>query len=52
VSAQVLRRERELVESGRLYWIGDVKNGLFRQVAIAAGDGLRAAMKIYMRSSS
>ncbi len=44
---EVRRRESELVESGRLYFIGDVKNDRFRQVAIAAGDGLRAAMEIY-----
>jgi thioredoxin reductase (NADPH) len=31
-----------------LYFVGDVKNGLFRQAAIAAGDGLRAAMEIYI----
>jgi len=30
-----------------LYFVGDVKNGLFRQAVIAAGDGLRAAMEIY-----
>jgi len=30
-----------------LNFIGDVKNGSFRQAAIAAGDGLRAAMEIY-----
>lgn len=30
-----------------LYHIGDVKNGLYRQAAIAAGEGLRAAMDIY-----
>lgn len=51
LSDEVRRRERELVESGRLYFVGDVKNDLFRQVAIAAGDGLRAAMEIYSRVS-
>jgi len=39
----------ELVDkkSDGLYFVGDVKNGLFRQAVIAAGDGLRAAMEIY-----
>jgi thioredoxin reductase len=49
LSAEIRQREKELVESGRLYFIGDVKNELYRQVAIAAGDGLRAAMQIYAR---
>jgi thioredoxin reductase (NADPH) len=30
-----------------VYFVGDVKNDRFRQAAIAAGDGLRAAMEIY-----
>ncbi|MEI7473479.1 MAG: NAD(P)/FAD-dependent oxidoreductase [bacterium] len=29
------------------YIIGDAKNGIFRQIAIACGDGLITAMKIY-----
>lgn len=49
LSEEVCRREKELVESGRLYFVGDVKNDVYRQVAIAAGDGLRAAMQIYSR---
>jgi thioredoxin reductase (NADPH) len=51
LSAGIMQREHELVEAGRLYWIGDVKNGSFRQAAIAAGDGLRAAMQIYLRNT-
>ncbi len=47
LSEAVRRREQELAEAGRLYFVGDVRNGLFRQTAIAAGDGLRAAMQIW-----
>lgn len=47
LSESVRRRERELAEAGRLFFVGDVINGLFRQTAIAAGDGLRAAMQIW-----
>ena len=39
----------ELVKDGRLYFVGDVQNGAFRQTAIAAGDGLAAAMDIHRR---
>ena len=42
----ILSKENELATRGILYFIGDVRNGIFRQTAIAAGDGLRAAMKI------
>jgi thioredoxin reductase (NADPH) len=31
---------------GMLHEIGDIRSGVYRQVAIAAGDGLRAAMRI------
>lgn len=51
LSEEVRRRTGELIESGRLYFVGDVKNELYRQTAIAAGDGLRAAMQIYSRIS-
>ncbi len=41
-----------LEEEGRLYFAGDVANGPFRQAAIAAGDGVRAAMEICRRLGS
>jgi thioredoxin reductase (NADPH) len=52
LSEEIRQREQELVEAGRLYFVGDVKNEAFRQVVIAAGDGLRAAMQIYSRISN
>lgn len=36
----------ELIQQGRLHFVGDIKNGQRRQAAIAAGDGLVAAMTI------
>ena len=47
LAAALLENSRALEERGALYFIGDVKNGLFRQTAIAAGDGLLAAMRAY-----
>ena len=43
---KALAREKELKGREILYFIGDVRNGIYRQTAIAAGDGLRAAMQI------
>lgn len=37
----------QLENSGSLYYVGDVANGLYRQTAIAVGNGIHAAMKIY-----
>jgi thioredoxin reductase (NADPH) len=41
------RKGIELENSGYLYYVGDVTNGLYRQTAIAVGDGILSAMKIY-----
>jgi thioredoxin reductase (NADPH) len=38
-----------LMENGRLYFVGDVKNGCYRQTAIAVGNGIQAAMRIYLQ---
>lgn len=36
-----------LQKEGLLYFIGDVASGNYRQTSIAAGDGIKTAMKIY-----
>ncbi|KAF0108727.1 MAG: FAD-dependent pyridine nucleotide-disulfide oxidoreductase [Anaerolineaceae bacterium] len=47
LSERVKNQQAALAESGKLHLVGDVHGGLFRQTAIAAGEGLRAAMQIY-----
>lgn len=37
----------QLENQGCLYYVGDVVNGLYRQTAIAVGNGILAAMKIF-----
>jgi len=49
LSENLKRCEKELVETGKLYFVGDVHNGLLRQTAIAVGEGLRAAMQIHSK---
>jgi thioredoxin reductase (NADPH) len=49
VSASLQRQASRLEKQGCLYRIGDVSNGHYRQTAIAAGQGLLAAMQIYHR---
>jgi thioredoxin reductase (NADPH) len=46
LSPQVSQMADELRKLGVLYHIGDVKNGAYRQAAIAVGDGILAAMQI------
>ena len=47
ISGQFAEKAIQLENSGKLYYVGDVVNGLYRQTAIAVGDGIFAAMKIY-----
>lgn len=36
-----------LKKTRRLFMVGDVVNGIYRQTAISVGDGIKAAMEIY-----
>jgi len=49
LSDRIQAERPRLEESGRLYFIGDVKNEKYRQTAIAVGDAIMAAMKIGRR---
>ncbi len=49
LSDNVKNKFEELQEMGKLYMIGDIKNGYYRQVAIASGDGIKCAMKVYKK---
>lgn len=49
LSERLKGNARKMEDRGVLYFVGDVKNGAFRQTAIAVGDGIMAAMKIYER---
>jgi thioredoxin reductase (NADPH) len=46
VSRTILGHAEEMAAAGRLRFVGDVVNGLRRQAAIAAGDGVRAAIDL------
>jgi thioredoxin reductase (NADPH) len=46
--ADSLKKSLEtLIKMNKLYMVGDVRNGIYRQTAISVGDGIRVAMEIY-----
>jgi thioredoxin reductase len=49
LSDRILENLSKLGDRGLLYFVGDVKNDIYRQTSIAVGDGVLAAMKIYRR---
>jgi thioredoxin reductase len=49
VAAELREQFAQLQANGFLCVIGDAKNGVFRQTAIAVGDGILTGMKIYHR---
>ena len=47
VQQVILDDRSQLEHRGLLYLIGDVTNGIYRQTAIAVGQGIQCAMRIY-----
>jgi len=52
ISGDVQASLDRLMREGKIYLIGDLQNGRYRQTAISVGDGVKTAMSIYhtMRS--
>jgi len=46
ISPSFKKRLDDLVSGQKVYLIGDINNGSFRQAAIATGDGIKAGMQI------
>ena len=44
---ELAKNLKNLFHAGALYMVGDVNNEIYRQTAICAGDGVKAAMRIY-----
>jgi thioredoxin reductase len=49
LSENVQKHLKQLQNAHLLQIIGDVKNGIFRQTSIAVGDGVKAAMQIFLK---
>lgn len=47
LTQDIIEIKEELIKQGRIHFAGDIKNGNYRQAAIAAGNGVESAMKIY-----
>ncbi len=46
-SERLMDMERDLVNREKLFLVGDVRGGGYRQCAMAVGDGIRCAMQIH-----
>ena len=46
IGEELRKNSADLIKSNRLYMVGDVNNGIYRQTAICVGDGVKAAMEI------
>lgn len=52
LSPELLRQRGGLEQEGRLWIIGDAGHPRYRQISIAAGEGIRAAMAIHRRQQA